>query len=163
MDLTALTRPGKPWLHLLVASPADAFDALHVLDSRAAKLVVRTLRGAKATTKASLLDEMAAALQFPPTFGENWDALADCLTDLAWLRADAIVLGVLHSSKLLEKEPAEAGKLVAIIQETLKHWHHPPKGWSPKPFHVVLQALPAEADAVKKRWDSVGLALAKLA
>ena len=42
--------------------------------------------------KEKLLREIAAALRFPDWFGQNWDALEDCLTDLSWLDADACVL-----------------------------------------------------------------------
>ncbi len=38
--------------------------------------------------KDALLERLAAALEFPDWFGHNWDALADCLGDLSWLRAD---------------------------------------------------------------------------
>ncbi|MFF0429871.1 barstar family protein [Streptomyces sp. NPDC004520] len=34
------------------------------------------------TDKAALMDRCAAALALPDWFGRNWDALADCLTDL---------------------------------------------------------------------------------
>ncbi|NYG57998.1 RNAse (barnase) inhibitor barstar [Nocardioides daedukensis] len=36
-----------------------------------------------ATTKAEVLDAIGAALGFPDHFGRNFDALADCLRDLA--------------------------------------------------------------------------------
>lgn len=34
---------------------------------------------------AQVFDRCAQALAFPAWFGHNWDALADCLTDLSWL------------------------------------------------------------------------------
>lgn len=34
--------------------------------------------------KRDLLALLARTLQFPATFGGNWDALADCLKDLSW-------------------------------------------------------------------------------
>ncbi|MFB7236376.1 barstar family protein [Streptomyces sp. NPDC056534] len=34
------------------------------------------------TDKAALMDRCAAVLALPEWFGRNWDALADCLTDL---------------------------------------------------------------------------------
>ncbi|WP_405852542.1 barstar family protein [Streptomyces sp. NBC_00090] len=34
------------------------------------------------TDKAALMDRCAVALALPAWFGRNWDALADCLTDL---------------------------------------------------------------------------------
>jgi RNAse (barnase) inhibitor barstar len=38
--------------------------------------------------------ELAAALQFPDYFGENPAAVAECLTDLSWMPADAYLLVV---------------------------------------------------------------------
>lgn len=34
--------------------------------------------------KESLLERCAVDLELPSWFGRNWDALADCLTDLSW-------------------------------------------------------------------------------
>lgn len=34
--------------------------------------------------KSSFLDRCARDLELPDWFGGNWDALADCLTDLSW-------------------------------------------------------------------------------
>lgn len=42
--------------------------------------------------KPDLLARIAAALAFPPTFGHNWDALADFLADLSWLPGRGVVL-----------------------------------------------------------------------
>ncbi|MER6995754.1 barstar family protein [Streptomyces sp. NPDC000410] len=43
-------------------------------------VVVLDLHGV--TDKASLMDRCASDLELPAWFGRNWDALADCLTDL---------------------------------------------------------------------------------
>jgi hypothetical protein len=45
-----------------------------------------------APAKAALLRTMAKQLDFPDWFGENWDALEDCLTDLSWHEAAGYVL-----------------------------------------------------------------------
>ncbi len=42
--------------------------------------------------KTSLLENTAKALAFPEWFGQNWDALEDCLTDLSWNPAAGYVL-----------------------------------------------------------------------
>jgi hypothetical protein len=34
--------------------------------------------------KPAFMDRCARALDLPDHFGRNWDALADCLTDLSW-------------------------------------------------------------------------------
>jgi RNAse (barnase) inhibitor barstar len=41
--------------------------------------------GAAMTDRASMFDDFAAACDFPGWFGRNWDAFADCLSDLSWL------------------------------------------------------------------------------
>lgn len=60
----------------LAAAPAAA---------RAAGLHVGELPLARCAGKSGLLAALATALRLPTWFGHNWDALADCLHDLAWL------------------------------------------------------------------------------
>lgn len=42
--------------------------------------------------KEDLFNEMKEKLQFPHYFGNNWDALYDCLCDLSWIDKQRIVL-----------------------------------------------------------------------
>ena len=56
----------------------------------------------------ALFDEMAAAFQFPYYFGENWDALDECLADLSWLPAAGYVILIRESSEVLALEDAVA-------------------------------------------------------
>ena len=84
-----------------------------------AALTVRTVRGRKMRTVGRLFDEMAAALQFPHYFGENWPAFDECLADIDWL-ADggmwALRFGnsrrsaeAVHSARFPELAAHEAG------------------------------------------------------
>ena len=43
-------------------------------------------------SKAEFLATMARALRFPDWFGDNWDALRDCLTDLTWRKARGYII-----------------------------------------------------------------------
>ncbi len=43
------------------------------------------LDGTRIRDAAGLFDACADSLQFPAYFGNNWDALQDCLGDLSWL------------------------------------------------------------------------------
>lgn len=42
--------------------------------------------------KEGMISSIARALGFPKWFGENWDALEDCLTDLSWREGEGQVL-----------------------------------------------------------------------
>jgi RNAse (barnase) inhibitor barstar len=164
MDLSHLTSPAAPWFHLLAAAPDDARDTLNALErKKAGPVAVRFVRGRKAGTTAAFFDELAAALQFPDYFGENWDAANDCLGDLDWVHADAIVLGLLDGDKLLAAAgAAEAKKLIKVLTAVAEHRNHAAARTPGRSFHVVVQASAAEADAVAQRWAGLGLKLARL-
>jgi hypothetical protein len=51
----------------------------------AAGWALHCLDGTRIRDAAALLDACADSLQFPAYFGNSWDALQDCLSDLSWL------------------------------------------------------------------------------
>jgi Barstar (barnase inhibitor) len=161
MNLQHLTKPAAPWLHLLTATPAEAWDALRALEqSSAVHVVARVVRGRKATTPAAFFDECAAALQFPPYFGENWDAWHDCMADLEWLRAEVMVLGVTDAAQLFGAAPAdELQHFLTVVNALLPSASHGKKAHPARPFHLVLQGTAGEAAALKKRWAASGATL----
>jgi RNAse (barnase) inhibitor barstar len=67
--------------------------------------------------KPVLMKNIAAALDFPDWFGENWDALEDCLSDLSWRKATGYVL-------LLEGAKAgdDFGVLVDVLGSVAESW-----------------------------------------
>jgi hypothetical protein len=83
-------------------------------------------------TKQGLMDEWAAAAQFPPHFGGTWDAFRDVLSDLP---GGGIFLLLEADQLFQEARPAEAETLFAVLREVHEDL-------SPKPFHVILQAEP---------------------
>jgi hypothetical protein len=83
-------------------------------------------------TQSGLMDEWAAAAQFPPHFGGNWDALRDALSDLP-KGGTFLVLG---AELLLQDEaPAAFETLLAVLRAVQQDL-------APRPFQVVLQAEP---------------------
>ena len=88
------------------------------------------LRGSRMRTRQGLMDEWAAAAQFPPHFGGTWDALRDALADLP----EGGTFLILEADQLLQDAPPEdLTTLLAVlgdVQEDLV----------PMPFQVVLQA-----------------------
>jgi hypothetical protein len=81
--------------------------------------VVEALQGsahavARIDLRQPVFEAFSRALAFPDWFGRNWDALEDCLTDLAWLEADGYVL-------LLEGEAA-SDMLVDVLRSAAQFW-----------------------------------------
>jgi hypothetical protein len=101
MDFEPLLAPDAHWLHLTTAGPAEVGDAVAAVN-RKPRTVARFLRGRKMRTAAALFDEFAAALQFPSYFGENWDALDECLADLSWLPADRYLIAITSAPEVLD-------------------------------------------------------------
>ena len=77
---------------------------------------VALLDGAQARDKATFMTAIARALRFPDYFGNNWDALVDCLDELHW-RDEPIVLVIDHGDQLLADAPGEIDTLLAVIDE----------------------------------------------
>jgi hypothetical protein len=80
--------------------------------------------------KRSLMQRIAATLGFPDWFGENWDALEDCLLDLSWCEANGHVL-VFEGFQFLPAE--EVGMLIDVLISAAEFW--PGRG---KPFFAVF-------------------------
>lgn len=73
-------------------------------------------------SKAALMDLLGDALQFPPSFGKNWDALADYLSDLSWLAADAFVLSFSNANQYRDSHEEDFKTLIEILEEASASW-----------------------------------------
>ena len=94
------------------------------------------LRGSRMRTRQGLMDEWAAAMQFSPHFGGNWDALRDALADLP---AGGTIL-ILDAEQLLQDAPPDSfGTLLAVLRDAHADL-------APNPLRVVLQADPERYD-----------------
>lgn len=77
------------------------------------------LDGIKMQSKTQLMQELSIVLDFPDYFGGNWDALADCLSDLGWLGQDSS-----HCVLLFDHwEQCASPNLVEILQEAMDDWN----------------------------------------
>ncbi len=98
-----------------MSTPSSAHSA-----TPGAALVAIELAGCR--TKAELLSRIATAMRFPPWFGHNWDALADCLTDLSWLPAPAYVIELQHLGDLRAAAPEVVATLLEILADAAAYW-----------------------------------------
>ena len=148
-----------PFLHLLASSASEAFDLAWALSVEHGKTAARVVRGAKCRTSPALFDEFAAAWQFPPYFGGNWDALDECLADLEWLRASAYVLFVADALRVLDDEPTDRFRLLVDIVSEIARERSEDEGEPGRPpasFHVVFHAEPEDEAALRERLTLAG-------
>jgi RNAse (barnase) inhibitor barstar len=73
-------------------------------------------------SKVELLDTLGHVLAFPEWFGCNWDALADCLTDLSWLPAPGYLLVIQHASAFARRRPDCWETAADVMQQTCRTW-----------------------------------------
>ena len=105
------------------------------------------LRGSRMRTRQGLIDEWAAALQFPPHFGGTWDALRDALSDLP----EGGTFLVLAADQLLQDAPPEeAGTFWKVLRQVQADLH-------PKPFRLVLQVESEGYDTLVEGLRAMGL------
>lgn len=111
--LQRLQDPAKSGVYR--ASRVDAIeDALRGSGPSLARIALHDV-----ADKAALLRRIGARLGFPAWFGQNWDALEDCLTDLSWREGDGHVL-ILEQFHLLPAE--ELGVLIDVLNSAARFW-----------------------------------------
>jgi hypothetical protein len=154
-------------LLLLQAEPNAAADA--IMRWRNTGLTVRTVRGRKIGTVERLFDEVAAALQFPYYFGENWAAFDECLADMDWLPMGAGVVVVILEAEhvLVDNDDVELGVLVRTIERAADAYSCPialGEWWDRPavPFHVILQSQSDGVGTVRARWEHAGAVMVDL-
>jgi len=77
--------------------------------------------GSKIERKEQLLNHVATALRLPKSFGQNWDALEECLTDLEG-EGEGYVIYYDHIDGLLSAHPDQFETLVEILRDAVESW-----------------------------------------
>jgi RNAse (barnase) inhibitor barstar len=99
----------------------------------AAKLLFHSVDAAHADSKSALLAALAKGLKLPEHFGNNWDALADCLEDGDWLGSHGMVIAIRHAANYRKAHAADWETLSDILSEAAEYWRE-----RHKPFWVFI-------------------------
>src|SRR5574341_931105 len=145
-----------PWVVVLAASASDATNSLWAF-SEASNFDVRFVRGRKIESETSLIDEFAAALQFPYYFGGNWNAFDECLADLSWIRSKGHVVCVLDADQMMLNDDEAFAVTLELFARVAREWCQPTDFRPAKPFHVVLHSAPSEALRLRERVAGTGV------
>lgn len=90
--------------------------------ARALDFCVRRIDLTDCRDKESVLGRFAQALRFPDWFGGNFDALADSLADLSWMRADGYLLLIENSDEWRQADDENFATFLDIINEAAATW-----------------------------------------
>jgi len=130
------------------------------LDTANPEWDVLRVRGNKSPNDAHFFDELAAALQFPYYFGENWSAVRDCITDLNWLKGSSFLIVFDSAEHLLSQSERGFRLLLDIFADAHEVWHRETAdfgihGRRPIAFQSVFACDPDEVDALTQRIRAV--------
>ena len=103
----------------------DANNFVYELQCESNGGAVRIIRGWKCPTYAALHNEVAAALQFPGYYGENWDAMDECITALDWMPAQWYLIHVNGIELVLPGDEKGFNIFLRILHDAGIAWAHP--------------------------------------
>ncbi len=103
------------------------------------------LDGRQIASKAEFLAACAAAMQFPGYFGNNWDALEDCLRDLAWAPAQRGRLVLYDHARCFAGAGRDFTVALEIFRSAVRSW-----GDTATPMAVLLRDAGRGMDGVAR-------------
>ena len=103
-------------------------DALHKADGYAV-----IIDRAPVFSKDTLLHALYQSCEFPKTFGFNWDALVDSLSDFSWAEHKSYTLILKRPALLKERAPTDYETLLEVMQAVSERWAQ-----DSVPFKLVL-------------------------
>jgi RNAse (barnase) inhibitor barstar len=161
MQENLLFDPEGPAICILTAPPFEMANYLMAWTPAHPEWDILRVRGTKSANEASFFDELAAALQFPYYFGENWNAVWDCITDLNWLKGSSFLIVFDSADQLLADSDRGFQFLIEVLKDAHDRWHREtadfgPKGRQPIAFQSVFACDPSAVDALSQRLSAAG-------
>jgi RNAse (barnase) inhibitor barstar len=89
--------------------------------AKAAGFAYFHIDGKTINRKEHFLNNVATALHFPKSFGHNWDAFEECLSEIE-SNADGFVIFYDHIDGLLTTHPDQFETLVEIFRDAVSSW-----------------------------------------
>lgn len=90
--------------------------------ARAKGMAFFHLEGQKIEGKDQFLNHASVAMKFPSHFGKNWDAFADCITDMDWVRAEGYCIYFDHTDAFAEHHASELDTVIELFEDAVGLW-----------------------------------------
>jgi hypothetical protein len=146
---------------LAVGSERECDAFAHRGLSVAPSVTVRIVRGRRCATERRLFQEWAAALQFPYYFGENWDALDECLSDLEWLTSQQFVFFITQSDALLPDREMAFKSLIDVLKTAVETWNDQLPDRPAAAMRIVFHSEPAQLAVAQAGLEASGVQVEK--
>ncbi len=170
MDATPLVQIGPPTAAIITGEWREVVKLQIAMEEAHPNTNFVHLRGAKMRTSDGFLSELAAVLQFPIWFGENWDALNDITRDRAGFAGTVLAI---YSAKdlLADGSDADRKNLAEAMEQCNQYWLNEgdDEDGDDEPeedeaddegFHLLFQVAAGDEAAFRKRWTAAGLGIA---
>ena len=142
-DTEKINSPQTPMLHVYDGNAEELFSQL----SDNAHGQLRILEGGRMTTDEEVLHEFFIELNFPSYFGDNYDALHDCLTDLAWIDLSKGLVILIKDVDAIYNANKELFLLVfEMLRDASVYWAIPGDGHESTPVNIILQCKKESSD-----------------
>ena len=156
-----LFNPDGPVLSVLAATPSTVANLLMAWTPAHPEWDILRVRGNKSPNDVRFFDEVAAALQFPYYFGENWNAVWDCITDLNWLTGLSYLVIFDSAEHLLSESDRGFQVLLKELADAHTLWQGETaefgnRGRQPIAFQSILACDPDAVDALTARMSAAG-------
>ena len=112
--------------------------------AKAKKMAFFHLEGQKIEKKDQFLNHAAVAMRFPDSFGKNWDAFYDCLTDFEWVDAKGYVIYFDHTDAFVKHHESQLETAIELFQDAVDYWKDEGKS-----MLVLLSGTHAPAEVKK--------------
>lgn len=112
--------------------------------ARSARLSIHKIDLGGARGEDDLLASFAQALKFPAYFGNNWDALDECLSDLEWLDAPGWVLVITGAKQFARRDEESLSTTLDVLRGVAEYWCE-----QSKPFWAIVLDRDTTKDLAK--------------
>lgn len=96
------------------------------------------LDGREIHDKASFLQAVATAMEFPAYFRPNWDAFEECVNDLSWAPAQGYVILFDHAGRFELSAPRDWATAMDIFEDAVASWRS-----AGTPMYVLVRGAEA--------------------
>jgi RNAse (barnase) inhibitor barstar len=111
---------GPPVLEVTGLTVEEALRLVALLAPH--NILGRVIDASRLASKADLLRAAAAAFAFPSHYGNNFDALIDCWSDMSWLPARGYVCILLNGDAFKRKDANAHETFVEVCADVAERW-----------------------------------------